>query len=474
MKGATDRPRFRYKLLASETEPAVDTTVIDVTESGAGGSVLTAPLLKGVLFASLGAFLFGYHLGVVNGPLDAIAADLGFAANAVLQGTVVSSLLAGAAVGSLSGGSLADAFGRRAALGFDTILMVAGALLSFMANNLNFMIAGRLIAGVAIGVSSAIVPLYISEVSPTSIRGALGSINQLAICIGILGALCVNVILPATAWRTMFLLSIIPAILLAVGMAICPESPRWLANKGRKEDAHRVMQELWKEVDDSLDTSSKSEGGHAGSVQISKKHVKVFAIACALFLFQQFSGINAIVYFSTKVFNEAGMTNDTLASAAVGFTNVCGTILASTLMDKAGRKQLLSLSYLGMGIAMAAMVIGFSQASLAAYSGTVALFGTLLYILSFGLGVGPVPGLLVPELAPADIRGRAMSFALTTHWVTNFSIGQLFLPSVQSFGIPLVYSFFSLVCFIAIFFVNRFVVETKGKSLEDIEKSLSV
>eukprot|EP00210_Caulerpa_lentillifera_P006690 g6393.t1 len=474
-----EKLRLRSRVAAAEMEPGDG---VQSTSSGSDGvrQTVTRSVIRAVLFASLGAFLFGYHLGVVNGPLDAIASDLGFTNDTFLQGSVVSSLLAGAAVGSLTGGSLADTFGRRRILVFDSGVMLLGALLAYLASNLTVLLTARLLTGLTIGLSSAIVPLYISEVSPTSIRGALGSLNQLAICIGILGALCVNVIIPSSSWRVMFLLSAVPAVLLGVGMSLCEESPRWLVSKGHHSAAKEVMVSLWDRVDESLEKLVTNHEEHGSStVSISKKNsilsernLSIVFISCSLFLFQQFSGINAIVYFSTKVFAEAGTSNMTLASAAVGATNVLGTVFAFFLMDQSGRKQLLSLSFLGMGISMAIMVLGFSMESLSGVSGTIALLGTLAYILFFGLGVGPVPGLLVPEIASAEVRGQMMSFAFTTHWVTNFLIGQLFLPAIAQFGISRVYCFFSLVCFCAIVFVKQYIVETKGRSLEEIEKAM--
>ncbi|GMH43045.1 hypothetical protein BSKO_10967 [Bryopsis sp. KO-2023] len=430
------------------------------------------PVLLSVCVASLGAFLFGYHLGVVNGPLEAIAADLGFAGNTVLQGSVVSTLLAGAAVGASTGGALADKLGRRMALIVDTAVLISGAMLSASASSLNAMLVGRFIAGLGIGVSSGVVPIYISEVAPTAIRGALGSINQLVICLGILGALLVNVVVDPTKWPFMFTLATIPAVLLAVGMSFCPESPTWLAAQGKKAEAEEVMVKLWGKSEAIADESKEDAGSAAPSI-FSGKYIKVAAIGCALFLFQQFSGVNAIVYFSSKVFQDAGMSSATLASAAVGATNVLGTIFATSLMDKAGRKQLLTFSYLGMGIAMLSMAAGFSVEALSAFSGPIALIGTLVYIMSFGLGVGPVPALVIPEIAPAEIRGSAMSLAMLTHWVANFGIGQLFLPALASFGVSRVYVFFAAVAFAAIFFTNKFLVETAGRSLEESAKDMS-
>lgn len=428
-----------------------------------------------VAVAGVAALAFGYHLGVVNGPLAAISADLGVAGNAALQGLVVSSLLMGAMVGSLGGSSLADRLGRRRAFLLDTLPLLAGAVLSATAQDLRAMVAGRVLAGVGIGLSSALVPLYISEVAPTHLRGTLGSVNQLLICLGILAALVVNVALPAAQWRAMFWLAAAPAAVLALGMLFAPESPTWLKLAGRTKEAEETATLLWGPDGPVQLGQGKDEGGAKpdpswGEVLGSR----ATAVGMALFVFQQFSGINAIVYFSSSVFEKAGIQSGALASAAVGVVNVLGTVVATGLMDRTGRKRLLSLSFGGMGVAMLAMAAGLSVPALSGATGAIALLGTIGYIAAFSLGAGPVPGLLVPEITSARIRGRAVSLALGTHWVCNFAIGQAFLGSVTRFGVPAVYLFFSAVCFACVMFVRRSVVETKGRSFEDIERQMAV
>ncbi|KAL4577597.1 hypothetical protein LXL04_013707 [Taraxacum kok-saghyz] len=453
-----------------------DTTPLKI-QSKSSGSVLPY-----VGVASLGAILFGYHLGVVNGALEYLAKDLGIAENTVLQGWIVSSTLAGATVGSFTGGSLADQFGRTKTFLLDAIPLAVGAFLCATATNVQTMIIGRLLAGIGIGISSAIVPLYISEISPTEIRGTLGSINQLFICIGILAALVAGLPLAGNPlwWRTMFGIAVIPSVLLALGMAFSPESPRWLVQHGKIAQAEKAIKTLYGEgrvTEVMADLSASGQGSEeqdAGWFDLfSPRYFKVVSVGAALFLFQQLAGINAVVYYSTSVFRTAGVASDVAASAAVGAANVFGTMIASSLMDKQGRKSLLVTSFSGMAISMLLLSLSFTWKVLAPYSGPLAVIGTILYVLSFSLGAGPVPALLLPEIFASRIRAKAVALSLGMHWISNFVIGLYFLSVVTKFGISKVYLGFSSICVLAVIYIAGNVVETKGRSLEDIERELS-
>jgi sugar porter (SP) family MFS transporter len=456
-----------------------------------GGGGANMPLvLACVGVACAGAFAFGYHLGVVNGPLGAIAAELGFAGDAALQGLVVSSTLAGAAAGSLGGGALADRLGRRGSFLLCALPMLVGPLLSAAATSLETMVAGRAIAGLAIGLSSALVPVYIAEVAPTAQRGTFGALNQLLICLGILAALLVNVALdPAAQWRAMFAIAAAPAVVLFAGMAaFCPESPVFLARAGRADEAAAAARRLWgpsgpsqlpapaaaakDAAPSSASTAPTPSSPSSPSSIFSPAFRKGVLLGCALFVFQQLSGINAIIYFSSSVFKEAGIRSGALASAAVGACNVAGTLVATFAIERAGRKQLLVASYLGMVAAMAAMSAGFALPALAAHAGAVALGGTLLYILAFAVGAGPVTGLIVPELNAAAVRGQAVSAAMVTHWVANVLVGQNFLPCVDRFGVGSVYAGFGAFALLGAAFVARCVPETRGKSFDAIQREL--
>ncbi|KAL9297508.1 hypothetical protein ACSQ67_023404 [Phaseolus vulgaris] len=460
--------------------------------------------------ACLGAMLFGYHLGVVNGSLEYLAKDLGIIQNTVLQGWIVSTLLAGATVGSFTGGTLADKFGRTRTFQLDAIPLAIGGFLCATAQTVQTMIIGRLLSGIGIGVASAIVPLYISEISPTDIRGALGSVNQLFICIGILAALLAGLPLEGNPiwWRTMFGITVVPSFLLALGMAISPESPRWLFQQGKileaekavktlygKERVAVVMQDLRAASEGSSDEqeagwfdlfSSRywkvnfvTIGASQQLLKVGYNHVNlrvfmyIVSVGATLFLLQQLSGINAVVYYSTAVFRSAGISSDVAASALVGASNVLGTMVASSLMDKKGRKSLLIISFSGMGASMLLLSVSFTWKVLAPYSGTLAVLGTVLYVLSFSLGAGPVPALLLPEIFASRIRAKAISLSLGTHWISNFVIGLYFLSVVDKFGISTVYLGFASVCLVTVLYIARNVVETKGRSLEEIELALS-
>ncbi|KAK6927935.1 Major facilitator, sugar transporter-like [Dillenia turbinata] len=392
--------------------------------------------------ACLGAIHFGYHLGVVNG-------------------WVVSTTLAGATVGSFTGGSLADKFGRTKTFILDAIPLAVGAHLCATASNVETMIVGRLFCGIGIGISSAVVPLYISEISPTEIRGALGSINQLFICIGILAALVAGLPLRGDPlwWRTMFGIAVIPSVLLALGMLFSPESPRWLFQQGKTLEAEKAIKTLY--------------GKDRVSEVMFNLRTAIVSIGAALFLFQQLAGINAVVYYSTSVFRDAGVASDILASAFVGLSNVLGTTVASSLMDRQGRKSLLILSFAGMAASMLLLSLSFTLAVLAPYSGPIAVIGTVLYVLSFSLGAGPVPALLQPEIFASRIRAKAVALSLAMHWVSNFVIGLYFLSFVNKYGISTVYLGFSMICMLAVLYISANVVETKGRSLEEIELALN-
>ncbi|KAG7555443.1 Sugar/inositol transporter [Arabidopsis suecica] len=446
------------------------------------GGKSSGTVLPFVGVACLGAILFGYHLGVVNGALEYLAKDLGIAENTVLQGWIVSALLAGATVGSFTGGALADKFGRTRTFQLDAIPLAIGAFLCATAQSVQTMIVGRLLAGIGIGISSAIVPLYISEISPTEIRGALGSVNQLFICIGILAALIAGLPLAANPqwWRTMFGVAVIPSVLLAIGMAFSPESPRWLVQQGKVSQAEKAIKTLYgkeRVVELVRDLSTSGQGSsepEAGWFDLfSSRYWKVVSVGAALFLFQQLAGINAVVYYSTSVFRSAGIQSDVAASALVGASNVFGTAVASSLMDKMGRKSLLLTSFGGMALSMLLLSLSFTWKALAAYSGTLAVVGTVLYVLSFSLGAGPVPALLLPEIFASRIRAKAVALSLGMHWISNFVIGLYFLSVVTRFGISSVYLGFAGVCVLAVLYIAGNVVETKGRSLEEIELALT-
>uniref|UniRef100_A0A061R7X9 Plastidic glucose transporter 4-like n=2 Tax=Tetraselmis sp. GSL018 TaxID=582737 RepID=A0A061R7X9_9CHLO len=436
-----------------------------------------APVLFSVAIASMGAIEFGYHIAILNGPLELIASQLGFAGQQAMLGGVVSSFLAGAAIGALTGSNVADAAGRKKGLVISSLPLVAGAVLMALASSFPTIIAGRFVTGLGVGLSSCMVPIYIAEVAPTFLRGALGSVTQIGICSGILIAQVVNLILGVEAWRTMMAVAAGPAAVLLLGMGlVCPESPRYLASKGRREQADKAAAWLWgKGASKNLQSSGGSgeQQDQEKSVPFSElfkgRNLLVATIAFMMFLFQQFSGVNAVFFFSGSVFKQAGIESVALANAVTGLVNLLGTIAAAGIIERLGRKTLLCGSFTGQGICMLLMGLALAIPAFEAIRTPIVLLGTILYILCFSVGCGPIPALLVPELSPERIRGLAVSLAMTSHWTCNFMVGQLFLPLVDAVGISGVYYFFAFTCLCAVIFTTKLVIETKGRSLEEIE-----
>jgi len=437
--------------------------------AGGGARVGLGPLLA----ACSGSVAFGFHVAAVNGCLGAMAGALGLA-GAAQQGLVVSAVLLGAMGGSFVGGPLASVHGRRGALLLAALPLLAGPLLSASASSFGAMILGRLVAGAGIGLASTLVPLYVSEISPTACRGSRGSVVQVCICGGIVLALLANLALPGS-WRAIFLLSALPGATLAAGMASCPESPQWLLGRGREAEAFAAAERLWgAEARAELGPHSGSFDGDDAAAPPERPRAGLLrdgvVLGGALFLLQQLSGINAIVYFSSDIFRAVGVPSEALASTVVGVVNLGGALLAVTFMDRFDRRGMLMRSWAAMGAAMAAMA--WSASTLPATSPlgqAVAVCGTLVYILAFALGAGPMPALMVPELNRAADRDRAMTVAMGTHWASNVLVGQGFLAAVACAGVGPVYAGFAAVSFLAVAFVLCCVRETRGLSLQELE-----
>ncbi|KAL4014359.1 hypothetical protein IC575_026561 [Cucumis melo] len=441
------------------------------------------PAFPHVLVASMSNFLFGYHIGVMNGPIISIARELGFEGNSILEGLVVSIFIVGAFLGSISSGSLLDKLGFRRTFQIATIPLILGALLSAQAHTLDEVLWGRFLVGLGIGVNTVLVPIYISEVAPTKYRGTLGGLCQIGTCLGIIASLFLGI--PSENdphwWRTMLYIASLPGFFIAFGMQFAVESPRWLSKAGRLDEARVVICNLWGESEveraveefQSVIRNDGSDLNSGWSVLLEEQNFRVAFIGGALFFLQQFAGINGVLYFSSLTFEDVGITNVALASLVIGITNFAGALCALYLMDKQGRQRLLIGSYLGMAVSMLLIVSTISFQFDEELSRNLSIVGTIAYIFSFAIGAGPVTGIIIPELSSTRARGKIMGFSLAVHWVCNFTVGLFFLDLVQTFGVAPVYSGFGAFSLVAAIFSKYFLVETKGRSLEEIEMALN-
>ncbi|KAL3332741.1 hypothetical protein AABB24_033009, partial [Solanum stoloniferum] len=448
-----------------------------------GGDLGWLPAFPHVLTASMANFLFGYHIGVMNGPIVSIAKELGFEGNSFLEGLVVSIFIGGAFIGSVACGSLVDKLGCRRTIQIDTVPLILGAIVSAQAQSIEEMLLGRFLVGLGIGVNTVLVPIYISEIAPTNYRGSLGTLCQIGTCIGIIASLYLAILSENDPhwWRKMLYIASVPGFILALGMQFSFESPRWLCKAGRLDEAKEVINNLWgsSEVDKAIkefESVLKNDGGDLNCSWLElleEPHSRVATIGGALFVLQQLAGINGVLYFSSLTFKDVGISSSALASLYVGLTNFAGALCALYLMDKQGRQRLLIGSYAGMTLSMFLIVYAISFPMDGEISNNLAILGTILYIFTFAVGAGPVTGLIIPELSSSRTRGKIMAFSFSIHWVFNFLVGLFFLELVQKFGVAPVYGSFGAVSLLAAAFAYFFTVETKGRSLEEIEVSLN-
>jgi sugar porter (SP) family MFS transporter len=447
---------------------AVDTDPAKVRRRVALSAAITA----------LGGLLFGYDTGVVSGALLFLKKDFG-GLSSFQEELVTSLLLVGAVVGALTAGRLADLIGRRLTVLITAAVFVAGVLLAAFTPTFPVLLAARIIIGLAVGSASTTVPLYIGEIVPPRVRGGLVSLNQLAITGGILVSYLIDYGLSGSGnWRLMFGLAAIPAIALFAGMFFQKESPHWLIRQGRDEEARQVLRRLRDDSDIEQEVRevheiSQREGSYRDLV--SPRVRPLVLVGVLLAVFQQITGINTVIYYAPTLLQGAGLGNNAalLANVVNGAVNVGMTIVAIWLLDKVGRRPLLLSGTAGMAVGM--VIVGCSFIGGSTLHGglaIVAIAGLLIYTGSFAIGLGPVFWLLIAEIYPLRIRGAAMSVAGMANWAANFVVTVSFLTLLNAISGVGVFFLFGFLTLVALAYFWRKVPETKGRSLQEIERDL--
>jgi sugar porter (SP) family MFS transporter len=433
-------------------------------------------------FGALGGLLFGYDTGVISGALLFIKDE--WTLSPFLQGAIVAALLLGAMIGAALAGRLSDRLGRRRLIIIAAVVFTLGALGSALAPSVWPLIAARFVLGLAVGSAALVVPLYLSEIAPTQIRGAIASLNQLMIVIGILAAYLVNAALASSGdWRLMLGAAMIPSLVLLFGMLFMPETPRFLVRAGEEEEAHDVLDEVRDDEEPKQEIREirevEEQEGSGDLRELTARWLRpALIVAIGLAVFQQFIGINTIIYYAPTTLTKVGYGNAgaIYANIAIGVLNVVMTIVAIRIIDRVGRKPMLLTGLVGMVTSLAVLGISLSALSEPKSPGDPAAIITLVclasFIASFAATWGPVVWVMLPEVLPLSVRGTAMGVAIFLHWGANFLVSQTFPVLLSSFGPGPVFLGYALIGVIAFVFVKALVSETKGRSLEEIEADL--
>jgi sugar porter (SP) family MFS transporter len=432
-------------------------------------------LLIYTFVAALGGLLFGFDTAVINGALPFFTSHFGL--TEAMKGWAVSSALIGCIIGALFIGRPGDIFGRRYMLRILAVLFLVAAIGTGLANNMTVFVIFRFIGGLAIGGSSVLSPMYISEIAPPHQRGRLAITFQLAIVIGILVAFFSDYLLLNTGpnnWRWMFIAGAVPAIVFFILLFFVSRSPRWLVKTGRIEEARKVLKEVNAEADcertiQEIRDSINSEVMNKSIYLFKKPYLKLVLIGIAVGMFNQFTGINIIMYYATDIFRSAGFSTGSAIGQTViiGCTNLIFTIVAMTIIDKIGRKKLLLTGAIGMAVFLGFFSYAFISGNIGGYLLLVMLIG---FIGFFAASQGAVIWVLLSEMFPNNIRARGSAIGSFSHWFFNAVLTFLFPVIAASIGTGYVFMFYTVATLISFFFFRRFLVETKGKSLEELEK----
>jgi sugar porter (SP) family MFS transporter len=429
--------------------------------------------------AALAGILFGYDTGVVSGAILFIHDE--YHLTAQTNGLVVSAVLFGALIGAMFSGRLADQLGRRKLLISDAIIFIIGTLITALGSSIETITLGRVVVGVAIGVASYVAPLYISEIAPAKYRGALVSLNQLAITLGILLSYMVDYEFSQYgAWRWMFAAGVVPAIGFFIGLLYLPDSPRWIASRGDLKTAFDILQRIHSSsiiakqelvsIQESLQKQNQS-----WRMLFSPFVRSTLTIGIGLAVLQQVTGINTIIYYAPTIFKMAGFqtaASAILATMSVGVTFVIFTLVALPLIDTLGRRPLLLIGLGGMALSLLGLSWAFHFATPLPSLKWIAVTGMLFYIACFAFSLGPIMWLMIAEIYPLRVRGLGSSLATSANWGSNMLVAYTFLSFVETFGASGTFFIYFVISVLGMFFIYYLVPETKSITLEQIESSL--
>lgn len=455
-----------------------------------------------VAVATIGGFLFGYDSGAVNGTQDGLRQAFTLGEGGL--GFTVGSLLIGCFIGAFFAGRLADLMGRRNTMMLAAVLFLVGAIVQGVAESHTLFVLARIMGGMAVGAASVLSPAYISEVAPASIRGRMTTVQQVMIITGLTAAFVVNYFLAAAAgestanfwggieaWRWMYLMQALPAAVFLLALFFIPESPRYLVSKGRNEEAEGVLTSLFgaevaraklQEIRDSFSADHRprlsdlrAPSGARGFMGVRP----IVWVGIMLAVFQQLVGINVIFYYGATLWQLAGFTEDQSLQINIvsGVVSIAACFITIALVDKIGRKPLLLIGSAGMAVTLFALVYAFANGTLdaegnlqlSANLGTLALIAANLYVIFFNVSWGPIMWVMLGEMFPNQIRGSALAVAGFFQWFSNYLIAQSFPVMAATLGLAASYSFYAVCAVISFFLVQRFIHETKGKELEQME-----
>jgi SP family arabinose:H+ symporter-like MFS transporter len=435
---------------------------------------------KATVVAAVGGLLFGYDTAVVAGAIGFI--EKLYNLSPTMKGWIASCALIGCIIGAMFAGTLSDKIGRKKMLVLSGILFAVSSLGIAIPLSLTWFVIFRLLGGIGIGIASMLAPMYIAEIAPAEIRGRLVSVNQLGIVTGILLIYFVNATIAgwhneawniSTGWRYMFGSGIIPSIIFLIMLIFVPESPRWLASKERWDEADDILtkingkQKAQQELSEIKETLNIEQGSFS---EIFKPGIrKALLIGVVLCIFSQVTGINAIMYYAPEIFKSTGDATGSalMQTVLVGIINVLFTLVAIKYVDNWGRRALLLAGTAGMAVCLTVVGAAFHFDMAKGY---VVLIAILAYIAFFAVSLGPLAFVVIAEIFSNRNRGKAMSVSIFFLWISVYVVSQSFPMLLSSIGSDYTFWIYMVMAVFAFFFVLKLVPETKGKSLEEIEK----